>query len=232
MRRFFKIVTVEATDGGYAIQLDGRTLRSPAKLPMEFPFQALAEAVAAEWAAQDEKIVPDTMPLTQLASTAVDRITAERASIVDGVAAYAGTDLVCYRAEEPDELAARQAKAWQPLLDWVALRYDAPLLVQTGLMPKPQPQGALNALRAAVEAYDHWALSALQNATSACGSLVIALALMEGKIDGEAAYEASQIDETWQIEKWGADAEAVQRREAVRADIIATGRYHELLKKG
>lgn len=230
MKRFYKTVAaVPAPEYGHIITLDGRTLKSPAKQAFIMPTRALADAIAGEWDAQGDAVKPDSMPLTQLASTAVDRIGVERAVIVDGTAAYGGSDLLCYRAEEPAELVERQSRAWQPLLDWAALRYDAPLTVQTGLMPVAQSPDALKALRAAVDAYDNWRLAALQSATPACGSLIIALALLEHRLDAEAAFAVSQLDETWQIEKWGEDSEATKRRANLRADIAACRLYYDLL---
>lgn len=230
MKRFYKTTSVEAVPGGFDVRLDNRPIRSPAKAPLVFKSWPLAQAVAAEWEAQADEIDPNSMPLMQLASTAVDLIGKGREAIVDGVAAYAETDLLCYRAEHPKTLVERQTQAWQPLLDWAALRFDAPLHVNAGLMPKPQPADALRALRHAVEAYDDWTLSALQTATGACGSLIVALALVEGRIDAEEAFAVSQIDETFQIEAWGEDPEATKRRANLRADITACRRFVDLLR--
>jgi len=230
MKRFYKTVSVEAVDGGWEVRLDGRSVRSPAKAALVFRSEPLARAVAEEWGAQGDEIHPLSMPMMQLASTAVDVVGKNRAAIVDGVAKYAETDLLCYRAEHPRELVDRQAKAWQPLLDWATLRYDAPLHVHAGLMPKPQPEDATRALRHAVDAHDDWMLSALQSATSACGSLVVALALIEQRIDAAEAFAASQVDETFQIEQWGEDPEAAKRREGLRADIDAARRFVDLLR--
>ncbi|WP_207457933.1 ATP12 family protein [Azospirillum sp. SYSU D00513] len=230
MKRFYKAVSVEAVDGGFDVRLDGRPIRSPAKAPLVIPSEPLARGIAAEWEAQGDDIKPSDMPLMQLASTAVDLIGKGRAQIVDGVVGYAGTDLLCYRAEHPQPLVDRQARLWQPLLDWATLRYDAPLQVCAGLMPKPQPEHAIRALRAAVEEMDDWTLSAFQTATGACGSLVVALALFEGRIDAEEAFEVSQLDETFQIEQWGEDAEATKRRANLRADIASCRRFVDLLR--
>lgn len=229
MKRFYKTADVAAVDGGWEVRLDGRAVRSPAKAALRFGSEPLARAVAGEWDAQGERVDVNAMPLMQLAATAVDVVAKNRAAIVDGVAKYAETDLVCYRADHPRELVERQARLWQPLLDWVTLRYDAPLHVHAGLMPKPQPEDATRALRAAVDAHDDWALSALQNATAACGSLVVALALVERRIGADEAFEASQVDETWQIEQWGEDPEAAKRRAALKADIEVTRRFIDLL---
>ena len=230
MKRIYTTVSVEAVEGGWEVRLDGRSLRSPAKAPLLMPTEPLARAVAAEWEAQGEQVRPESMPLMQLASTAVDVVGKNREGIVAGVAKYAETDLLCYRADRPQALIERQAQAWQPLLDWATLHYDAPLHVCAGLMPVPQPEDATRALRNAVEAYDDWTLSALQNATAACGSLVVALALVEGRIGAEDAFEISQIDETFQIEQWGEDPETTKRRTALRTDITAARRFIDLLR--
>ena len=231
MKRFYEAAAVGAAGGGgFQVELDGRPIRSPAKAPLVFRSQALAAAVAAEWDGQGERIDAASMPLMQLASTAVDLVPAKRADIVDAVSAYAETDLLCYRAEHPQPLVDRQAQAWQPLLDWAALQYDAPLQVCAGLMPRPQPPDALRALRSAVEGYDDWTLAALQTVTGACGSLVVALALVEGRIDAAEAFAVSQLDETYQIEQWGEDAESVKRRVNLRADIDGCRRFVDLLR--
>jgi len=229
MKRVYKAVGVAEAGDGWEVRLDGRALRSPAKAPLVLPTRAMAEAVAAEWDAQADEVKPDTMPVMQLASTAVDRVGPQRAAIVDGVAAYAGSDLLCYRADHPRELAERQAREWQPLLDWAAHRYDALLQATSGIVHRAQPEDALKALRNAVDALDDWQLTGVQNATALAGSIIIALALYERRIDAGTAFELSQLDETFQIEKWGEDAEAAKRRASLRADLEATERFLSLL---
>jgi len=229
MKRVYKSVETRAVEGGWGVALDGRPLRTPAKRDLRVPSERLAAAIAAEWDAQNPEISPETMPLTRLAATAIDRTAEKRAEIVAEIAAYAGTDLVCYRADHPPALAARQEATWQPLLDWAAGRYDAGLAVTAGVLPLAQSPTSLKAYAAAVAALDDFRLTALQSATAACGSLVIALALHEGRIDSEAAFAASQLDETFQIEAWGEDAEATQRRALLAADITAAAQFLELL---
>lgn len=209
--------------------LDARPLRTPGGAEMLLP-AALATAVAAEWEAQSDEIRPQTMPLMRLASTAIDRVAAHRQGVVDEIAGYAATDLVCYRAKHPPELAARQHAVWQPLMDWARLRFDAPLLVTTGILPRPQPAEALASLRTAVEALDLLRLTALHAAVTAAGSLVIGLALLEGRLGAREAWEASQLDETFQIERWGEDAEAAGRRAALRRDLEDARRFLDLLR--
>jgi chaperone required for assembly of F1-ATPase len=229
MKRVYKSVETRAVDGGWGVALDGRPLRTPAKRDLRVPSERLAAAIAAEWDAQNPEINPETMPLTRLATTAIDRTAEKRTEIVAEIAAYAGTDLVCYRADHPPALAARQEATWQPLLDWAAGRYDAGLAVTAGVLPLTQSPASLKAYASAVAALDDFRLTALQSATAACGSLVIALALYEGRIDSEAAFVASQLDETFQIEAWGEDTEATHRRALLAADITAAGQFLELL---
>jgi chaperone required for assembly of F1-ATPase len=234
MKRFYEkaeaVAVAEGGQAGFGVAIDGRALRTPAKRPMVLPTAALAEAIAAEWQAQTDEVRPLTMPLMRLASTGIDIVGERRAAVVDEVANYAGTDLVCYRAVEPPELIARQQAVWGPLVDWATLRYDAPLTVTGGVVPVAQPPNTLRAFRTEVEAQPILALTALQAATAACGSLVIALALMEGRLDAGEAFAASQVDETFQIEQWGEDAEAARRRLALAADIEASARFRALLR--
>jgi chaperone required for assembly of F1-ATPase len=229
MKRVYKSVTARAVEDGWGVALDGRPLRTPAKRDLLVPSARLAIAIAAEWDAQDPDIHPETMPLTRLATTAIDRTAEKRAEIAAEVANYAGTDLVCYRANHPPALVARQEAAWQPLIDWAAGRYDAGLAVTSSIVPLAQSPASLKIFAGVVGALDDFRLTALQAATAACGSLVIALALHEGRLDADAAFAASQLDETFQIEGWGEDAEATQRRIALAADIQATARFLDLL---
>jgi len=229
VRRVYRQVAAVEVPGGHAITLDGKRMRTPGRREMLVPTAALAAAIAAEWEAQQEQVRPHTMPLTRLAATALDRTAAQRDKIVAEIASYADTDLVCYRAEHPPALAARQHAAWQPLVEWAEQRFGARLEIVAGVIPKPQPPGALAALASAVAAHDDFRLTALQAATAACGSLVIALALCEGRVDAAEAFAASQLDETFQIEAWGEDAEAAQRRRAIATDIAATARFLALL---
>jgi len=231
MKRVYREVRIAPAGDGWCIRLDARQLQTPARMPLALPAEPLAAAIAAEWDAQVDSIVPATMPLMRLAATAIDRVAPSRQQVVDEVVGYAETDLVCYRAERPDDLVARQAAIWQPLVDWATLRFDAPLQVTTGVTPRPQPRGVAAALRSVVAPMDVFRLSALHGATTACGSLVIALALAERRLDAEAAWQASQLDETYQMEKWGADPEAVKRRDELKRDIQSIARFLELLRK-
>ena len=229
MKRVYKEVTTRPAAEGWGIALDGRPMRTPGRNDLVVPSAALARAIAAEWEAQEEEIRPATMPLTRLAATAIDRTAPQRERVIGETANYAGTDLLCYRAGHPPALAARQSEAWQPLIDWATLRYDAALAVTSGVIPTTQSPAALRAFAAAVAAQDDFRLTALHTLTAACGSLVIALALLEGRLDAEAAFAASQLDESFQIEAWGEDSEAAARRRALAADISAAARFVALL---
>ncbi len=225
MKRFYKKAGTVPAAGGHSVTLDGRLAKTPGKHDLNVQSSALALAVAAEWDAQQEEIRPATMPLTRLAGATIDRDAVQREAIVRQVADYAGTDLVCYRAAHPPALAARQHAVWQPLIDWAAERYAAPLLVTAGVIPASQPAASLEAFAAAVAAHDDFALTALHAATAACGSLVIALALLEGRLDAAEAFAASELDESFQIEAWSKDAEQTGRRAALAADIAAAARF-------
>ena len=232
MKRVYKTVVTAPRDGGWGVALDGKPMRTPGKNALIVPSEALAAAIAAEWAAQHEEIHPATMPLTRLAATAIDRTAAQRDLIVAETANYADTDLVCYRADHPPALAARQHAVWQTLIDWAAGRYDAALTVTSGIVPARQPPATLKSFAAVVAAQDEFHLTALHVLTAACGSLVIALALFEGRLDAEAAFAASQLDETFQIEAWGEDGEAATRRRNIAADIEAAAQFIALLGTG
>ena len=230
MKRSYDRVAVMAANGGHGVALDDKPLRTPAKAPVVVPSRALAEAIAEEWRRQGEKLKLEALPLTRLASTAIDLVTPRRPEVVAEVVRYAGTDLVCYRAGHPPELAARQHEAWQPLIDWASLRYDAPLEVTAGIVPITQAPSTLRAFAAAVAAHAPLELAALHLATAACGSLVVALALIEGRLDAEGAFAASQLDETFEIEQWGEDAEQMRRRAALKEDMALAERFIALLR--
>lgn len=229
LKRFYKGVGVAAVAGGYAVRLDGREVRTPAKARLVLPCAGLAEAVAAEWAAQGERIEPAGMPLMSLACTAADQVAPNRATVIAALLDYAESDLLCYRAEHPEALVARQAEVWQPLLDWAARDLAAPLRVTCDIRHEPQPDDALAALRRAVEALDDLSLAALDCAARAAGSLIIALALHRGRLRPYTAFAAAELDATYQIELWGEDPEATRRRAAVLADLAAAGRLFQLV---
>ncbi|MEW5726590.1 MAG: ATP12 family protein [Pseudomonadota bacterium] len=229
IKRFYKTAETAEGEGGFAIRLDGRQVKTPAGKPLVVAARPLAEAVAEEWRAQGETVDPASMPMMQLAATALDRAGPERAAIIDQLMSYAGTDLLCYRADFPPDLVDRQDTGWTPVLDWAARVLDARLQTTSGVIAVAQPADALTALRRKVEAYDVWRLTALQLTTAAAGSLVLALALVEGELDAERVFALSQLDETYQIEQWGEDAEAAERRAALARDIRSAERFLSLI---
>ncbi len=230
IKRFYRQVAVESIKAGHGVTLDGRAVRTPAKAPLVLPTLALAEAIAAEWDAQEDEVRPHTMPMTQLASTAIDRVMPRRDAVIAEIASYAETDLLCYRADAPVSLSARQAKQWQPVLDWAADALEAPLAVTEGVMPVPQPPAAVAALRAAVADCDDFALAAVYNLTMVSGSLVLALAVRDSEMEPETACEASHLDEEWQASEWGRDPVAESRRQRARAEILSAAAFLALLQ--
>ena len=227
-RRFYQTATIAPVEGGWEILLDGRPVRSPAKRPLVLPTEPLAAAIAEEWQAQGDTVEPQTMPLMQLAATAIDRVGDARDAIIAETAGYGRSDLVCYRADEPVALVRRQEEAWQPLLAWLAERYDVVLNVTTGILAVEQPPHALATFLRVLETSDVFGLTALAAMTGSAGSLVIALALAEGRISADEAADAALLDELFQAEKWGSDAEAERRRASIRADLAAAARFHRL----
>ncbi len=224
-RRFYERVGVEPVAGGFAVLLDAKPLLSPGKRALTLPVEALARAVAAEWQSQGERIEPASMPLTRLANTALDTVTGRRGAVVEEIAGYAQTDLVCYRVARPEALRRRQAEAWDPLVLWMERVHGVGLAATAGLLPAVQPEAALVAVRDAVEGFGDFGLTALHAATGALGSVVIALAMAGGRISAQQAFEASLIEESFQIERWGEDAEAETRRARLREDLAAADRF-------
>ena len=231
MKRFYKETAVDLGDGGHRVLLDGRPMRTPAKAVLVVPTRALAEAIAAEWDEVPDKadINVSHLPLTRLAATGHDRVTTQRARVIEDTAKYAGSDMLCYRASEPDTLVKRQHEIWQPLLDWAAERYGARLVVVEGLAFVVQPADAVSRLHQAVASHSDLGLSALYNLTHISGSLVVALAVAEGHLPAADAFAAAQLDELYQIERWGEDPIAAQRHEGIRQDIDASARFLALL---
>ncbi len=224
MKRFYKDVSWRAGTHGFEVTLDDRPVRTPGQRPLFVPTEPLARELAGEWDEQIDEIQPDRMPLTRLVTTAVDRVATQRPDVERDLYGFGASDLVCYRAETPVELVQRQAELWQPLVDWIQHRYDAALTVTTGVIPISQPETALSALGAALQPLSELELMALYTVTTATGSLVIGLAVLEGEIAGEAAWAAGLADEHYMFEVWGEDAEAKQRHEALRHDILAAER--------
>lgn len=229
MKRFYQAVTVAPGEGGqYGVLLDGRPVRTPARTALVLPTEALAQAVAAEWAAQEGEVKPLAMPLTRLAATTIDRLPRHRAAFIDEIVAYIGCDLLCYRADGPADLVARQAAAWDPPLAWAASAQGIALEICTGVLHRAQPAASTGAARVALEGLSPPALAAAQVLTATTGSAVLALALVTGAIEPEAAIEAALLDELYQAERWGEDREAMLRRREIRDDIHAATRFARL----
>lgn len=225
LKRFWKDVTVEAG----AILLDGRAVRTPAREPLVLPTAALAEAVADEWRAVGEKVDPRAMPLTGFSNAAIDKIAPDTATFAAGLASYGETDLLCYRAENPPELAARQTEIWDPLLNWACTRYDIVFVVTAGIMHRAQPTETLARLSAAITARSPFALAALSPIVTIGGSLVVALMLAENAITADVAFDATHLDELWQAELWGEEWMAAAARALRRADFASADRLLRLL---
>ena len=224
MKRFYEDVAVAER----SILLDGKTLKTPRGALLVLPAQALAEAVAEEWRGQGEDIVPAEMPLTKLANTAIDGVAPRREEVIAEIVAFARHDHLCYRTDAPAELVRRQNEAWDPLLDWAAERYGAPLVTAHGVTSIAQPETSLAALKAVVEAFDPFALAALHVAASICGSLVLGLAVADRRLTAADAFACSQLDERYQAEKWGLDAEAEARARRLAAELDAAARFMDL----
>ena len=218
MKRFWNKVSVAREGDRFGIALDGKPVRTPGRLPLAVPHAALAEAIAGEWRGVGDTIDPRAMPLTGLANAALERIAPDPAAFAAGLARYGESDLLYYRAEEPAPLVERQQAAWDPLLEWARTRYDVHFETATGVMPRAQPAPTIARLSDAIAARDAFELAALSPIVTITGSLVGALALIEGAIDAEALWTASQVDEAWQAEMWGVDELAAQATAARRAE--------------
>ena len=226
-KRFYKTVSV---GDDLAILLDGRAVKTPMKQKLILPTRKLADAVAAEWQAVDKLINPANMSLTKLANTAIDTVTASRKHVADEVIAYAGNDLVCYRAEKPADLVALQAKAWDPILTWANVKFGVKFVKAKGVIHESQPPAALHAVEVDISRIDNFALTAVHNVMTLTGSALMALMLHDRAITADAAWDAAHIDEDFQIEQWGADNEATKRRAWRKADFMASSQFMNLLQ--
>ncbi|MEK6637413.1 MAG: ATP12 family protein [Pseudomonadota bacterium] len=226
MKRFYKTVSVTAERG---ILLDARPVRTPRKALLSLPTNALAEAIADEWRAQACEIKPETMKLTGLANAAIDLIAPDPLAFATGLAAYGESDLLCYRADEPPELVARQLTAWEPLLEWAQTRYDIMFRRVRGIIHQAQPAETVSRLSKAIASRNAFELSALSHIVTIGGSLVIALAAFESQIAPDAAFDIAHLDELWQAEQWGEDWMAADARIVRRADFVSACRFLRLL---
>ena len=227
MKRFYKDVTVEETEGGFHFLLDGKPVRTPARQALVLPARALTEAIAEEWREQEEEMRPAAMPLTRLVNTVLDGVRATRADVIAAIVRFGENDLLSYRAEMPVELAARQLE-WNAYLDWAADRHDARLTVTSCISPIEQSADTVAALRRAVAGRDDFELAALHVLASITGSLVLGLAVLDGRLAAEEAFALSRLDEAYQAEKWGADREAEQRAARLEAEMAHATRLVRL----
>ncbi len=230
MKRFWTVAEAVADDSGWGVRLDERPLRTPGRALLVVPTEALARAVAQEWASAEVSVDPRAMPLTGLANAAIDRVARDRAAFAASLARYAEADLACYRAGEPETLAARQRESWDSLLGWARRRYDVDFAVTTGIVHVAQPSPTVERLAHEVAAVDAFRLAGLSPLITIGGSLVAALAVLEGALSPEDAWAAVSIDERWQIEKWGADAEAELGLANRERDFLAAASFLELLE--
>jgi chaperone required for assembly of F1-ATPase len=226
VKRFWKDVAVIQR----GIMLDGKPVRTPGRLPLVLPTDALAEAVADEWRAVEKDIKPQEMPLTGLSNAAIERISPDTDAYAAGLAVYGETDLLCYRADAPPPLVERQAAIWDPLLEWARTRYDIAFTVTTGIIHRPQPAETIARLAHAIAARDAFELAALSPIVTIGGSLVVALMIAEDAIDPDAAFDACHLDELWQAELWGEEWMAADTRAAHRADFLAGAKVLKLLR--
>lgn len=229
MKRFWKIAEAVEQEGGWAVRLDGKPLRTPLREPLLVPTETLARAIAREWNSVEDRIDPRAMPLTGLANAAIDRVRPDRHTFAAGLAKYAEADLACYRAEGPLELVERQEQSWDPLLAWARHRFDVDFRTTCGILHVDQPEATVARLAHAVEALDAFHLAGLSPLVTISGSLLVALAVLEGELTVEEGWKAVSIDERWQLDHWGADAEAEQRLKNRRRDFLAAAQFLELL---
>lgn len=229
MKRFYEKAEVTSAEGGFGIALDGRPVRTPGRALLAVPSNMLAEAIAAEWNGQGETIDPRSMPLTGLANAAIDRIAPDAEAFARSLAIYGESDLTCYRAEGPQALVQRQADAWDPLIAWARRRFDVDFEIVCGVMHRPQQEMTLRQLGQAVASRTAFELAGISPLVTVSGSLLVGLALAEGAVDLETAWAAATVDEAWQTEQWGADAEAEKALEGRRRDFEAGSRFLKLL---
>ena len=229
LKRFWTAVDVAEGEGGWAVALDGRTPRTPAHARLALPTEAAARLVAEEWAAQGEFIDPATMPATRLASTAIDRVSQAREPVADEIAAFSGSDLLCYLADHPTSLAVEQARDWTPWRDWAALELGVVLEPCVGIQHRAQDPAAIARVRELALRLDDFALTGLAMAAPLLGSAVLAFALQRGVLSGEAAFDLSRLDEAFQERQWGVDAEAAERTAARRAEAVMLDRWFRAL---
>lgn len=230
-KRFYKDVAVAAEDGGFVVRLDGKLARTPARAPLKLPTRAAAELVAGEFAAQAETIDPVGMPVLRIANSAIDGVAADPEAVLEDIVRFCGSDLVCYRADSPAELVSRQTVAWDAVLDWIGSALGVRFQVAQGIVHVAQPAQAVEAVRVRLkQETEPMRLAALHVMTTLTGSALIALAVAGGGLSVEEAWAAAHVDEGWQAEQWGEDAEAEARRAARKRDMLAAARLLQAVR--
>jgi chaperone required for assembly of F1-ATPase len=230
VKRFYATASVvDGVDGSHVVALDGRTVKTPAGAELGAPCYALAEAMAAEWESQLETIDPHSMPLCKLSATAIDRLKNRRDDVIGITLKIAETDLLCYRAIEPNDLIILQRESWQPELDWANQALNVELIITTGILPINQPESALIALQTALFELDDYTLMGVTNAAAAAGSLVLAFSMHHGRLDADTMFEKSVLEEKYQMERWGEDYEAIDRHDRILLDIKSSAHFLKLL---
>jgi chaperone required for assembly of F1-ATPase len=227
LKRFYQRAEIEERDGAYHLVLDGRSAKTPARQPVAVPTRALGELLAAEWQAQGAEIDPAAMPVTRIVNSAIDGVAPQRQVVIDDIAKYAGSDLICYRAGDPERLVEAQARAWDPILEWARQELGTRFILSEGVMPVTQPPAAVEAVRRRLEAVGSpFRLAALHVMTTLTGSVLIALAHAAGRLDADEAWAAAHVDETFQESLWGEDEEAMKRRAARRSEFDAASKVY------
>lgn len=231
IKRFWKAASVEARDGGWIVLLDGRAPKTPAGNAIVLPSEAAADLAAEEWNAQGEHLAPATMPATRLASTAIDRVSQTREAVAQEIARYAGSDVLCYLAETPSGLKARQQAEWGPWRDWAARELGVALQPVEGVIHRPQAPEALARVESLALELDDFVLTGLATAAPLFGSAVLGLAVQRGALAGAAALDLSRLDEAFTEERWGVDEEAAARTAALREEAGLLQRWFEALAR-
>lgn len=229
-KRFWKVAEVTAAEGGFAVTLDGRPVKTPAKAALQVPTEAMAQAIAAEWDAQVDKVDPNTMPFTRSANAAIDKVRIQHAEVADMLAAYGDSDLLCYRAASPTELVERQAALWDPVLDWARAALGAELEARVGVIHVPQDGAALKVLSQQTHALNDFELAAFHDLVSMSGSLILGFAAARGHLDVQTAWDLSRLDELWQEEQWGQDEEAQELIEVKKVAFEHAKRFFDASK--
>jgi chaperone required for assembly of F1-ATPase len=229
VKRFWKDTDVTKTDGGWIITLDGRAVKTPAGKSVALSSQKLADAVGAEWKAQEDQIVPASMPYFRYVVTAIDRVTPQRADIISQLVDFSGNDLLCYRDPDQMELAKEQNMRWNPLLEWAESEHGLKLQTGAGIIPIRQADDTVQIAQQILIEKDDFRLAGLYNLISLSGSFIIGMAIEQGKIGAEDGFQLAFLDELWQVRKWGSDAEAEDRRQTIKQDMMDATRYLSLL---